>query len=64
MSVGSEFFYIKDGKRQDALLHEEMLSNEKADLAGRLQTAKDTVERGLFTKAEAARAYHVKESDI
>jgi hypothetical protein len=46
--VSDEFFYIDaNGKKSDALLHEELLDNPEADLAGRTGTARRAVIGGM-----------------
>ncbi|GAB6053171.1 hypothetical protein JCM17960_19910 [Magnetospira thiophila] len=46
--TNNEFFYMEDGVKKDALLHEEMLDNPEADRAGSEWAIEDAVARGVL----------------
>lgn len=53
----SEAFYIKDGKRQDANIHNPILDNPEARDIIAKQAVKRAMQRYGFTREEAERAY-------
>tara|TARA_R110000751_G_scaffold10671_9_gene38680 strand:- start:1255 stop:1446 length:192 start_codon:yes stop_codon:yes gene_type:complete len=63
MSGSREFFYMEDGIRKDAALHDFILDNPKADRLNRIDTAKRAVFGGMLPK-DASELYGVKESDL
>jgi hypothetical protein len=63
MSGSDEFFYRENGKKQDADLHNAILSNPEADKANKMETARRAVEDGMSPKI-AAKLYGVNKADV
>lgn len=55
--MSREFYYVdKNGKKQDAALHESILDNPEADLACRRQSFRSALAAGV-SRAEARQLY-------
>jgi len=60
--MGDELYYLdKEGARSDAKLHETLLANPSADLAGRRQSFVSALARGI--SRETARQMYGADAD-